>query len=363
MSAAFTHLVQRRDLLVRIAKVSLVAATCLWLIGMALYDRSVDRVGSGQDFLLTSRGMVLLAIGDIERLPIRRIWGGPWTLFGVQCVAGTFGTIGVIALIRARLNRGRVAWLGIVFLLAAVTVGSIATTQGASPVYPATIDRAGLARVIALVDARAPGAIARLRAGTSLDLPVSGGGSITLAPTRTTDGQVAIPADIRLLRDRADGEGLRFLLAQQAYADGDMATLRRLLPVALALPPTDRPARNDFARRLVAMGAAAGEPAVPPRDTAWVSRGLADWQRFISLTLILRHIMQACLVIGLLSAAIAYVLRRRVASIAGNASALLAASGPAPPAPLPTAGPISTAGPVPPAGNVRSFGRRRVTGD
>ena len=334
MTDGIAQLARRRDRVIGIAKAALIAATCLWLVAMALYDDSVDRPGVARDYLLPSRSGVLLALFDIEPLSVRRVWGGPWTLYGMQCLAGSLGVVGLIALFRARMNRGRFSWPGLLLVIAALIVSAQSAASGSGGIYPATIDRDALGRLLSLVERREPGLLSRLRSGERLVLPATGGAAIgvRLGP----DGHVvpALPPGRSLLRDRADAESLRFVLAEQALADGDRATLRRLLPIALAMPPTDQPARDDFARRLDAMGAVAGVAAAPPGDLPRLRAGAADWRTMTELTRVLRPLMQGLLLIGLVGTLIGFHLRRRVASIERRQAALIVRSVHLPPVPV-----------------------------
>jgi hypothetical protein len=116
-----------------------------------------------------------------------------------------------------------------------------------------------------------------------------------------------VPDGAPLLRDADDAESLRFALAQQAWLAGDQATLRRLLPISLTMPPTDLPARNDIAQRLTRMGEVAGVAPVPAAQADIVATRTRVWQRGLALThdaRLLLHILLwsglFCLVIGLI---------------------------------------------------------------
>lgn len=309
MSAAgIDKLAARRNLFIMLAKVLLIGTSLLWLCMMVFYDPSADGAAR-PSILLTSRTSFLLWSEHIQRIDERRIWGGPSTLFGLWSLIGSLATISIIAFLRAWLNRGALSRIGVGFGLVALVLGIACAGAETGAVYPATLTPANFERLTAAIEARQPGLIARLKAGEHPTLPASGGGTRRL--TVSSGNQVAVIEDLEQdgpeLRDRDDVEGLRFALAGQAYARGDLPTLRRLLPIALAMPPTDLPARNDFARRLVAMGAAAGMAPVPAADRAVVMARATYWNAvltWIGRARVLLQIMLwsglSCLVIGLI---------------------------------------------------------------
>jgi hypothetical protein len=321
MTTPLDRLASRRDIFLRIAKALLLGATFIWLAMMALYDQSIDSAAN-PSILLTSRTSFLLLVEQIPSLPEQRIWGGPATLFGMQCLVGTFGTIAVVAFIRARLNRGGFSWLGMAFLILAIGLAIPTVQAGAGLVRPMAVSQPSFARLIDAIDRREPGLIARLKAGERPDLPRDGGAARSFSVT--PEGRIRLPDGNRspALRDRADAEGLRFALAEQALARGDIATLKRLLPITLPIPPTDMPARNDFARRLVQMGDAARVPSVTPELRSVTDDRAARWNAFLGGVRLLRIPMHLLLWSGLALGLMGLILRWSHDRISRHAAAL-----------------------------------------
>jgi hypothetical protein len=307
MSApAVEKLAARRDLFLALAKILLIATTLLWLGMMAFYDRAADN-SAPPTILLTSRSAFLLWLERIDAIAERRIWGGPSTLFGLQSFVASLVVVSAIAFLRAWLNRGKLSWLGVALALTAIPLGVASVAAGSSLAYPVALTPANFDRLAAMIEARQPGLIARLKAGERPVFPKTGGAQrrFTMSPDHHL--VESVPAGTPPLRDRDDVEGLRFALAGQAYAAGDLPTLRRLLPIDLAMPPADQPARNDFARRLVDMGNAAGGAPVPAADRAVIAARNARWHDILTWILRVRVLLQimlwsglTCLVIGLI---------------------------------------------------------------
>jgi hypothetical protein len=145
----------------------------------------------------------------------------------------------------------------------------------------------------------------------------------------TASGHLAASAsdDAPPLRDRDDVESFRFALAQQAWLAGDTSTLRKLLPIALSTPQTDMPARNDFARRLTSMGAAAQKSPVPAAQLETIRARTDSWQRALSAIRYARLLLQlmlwsglACLVIGLILRWSCQRIQARIEEIASMAA-------------------------------------------
>jgi hypothetical protein len=321
MTSPLDRLASRRDVLLRLARALLLGATFIWLAMMALYDRSIDSAAN-PSILLTSRTSFLLLVEQIPLLPEQRIWGGPATLFGMQCLVGTFGTIAVVAFIRARLNRGGFSWLGMTFLVLAIGLAIPTVQAGAGFIRPMAVSQASFARLLDAIDRREPGLIARLKAGERPDLPRDGGAARSFSVT--AEGRIRLTDDGRspVLRDRADAEGLRFALAEQALARGDMVTLRRLLPMALPIMPADMPARNDFARRLVQMRDAAGVPTVTAELRSVTDDRAARWNAYLSVVRFARIPMHLLLWSGLALGLIGLILRWSHRRISRHAATL-----------------------------------------
>ena len=303
---ALEKLAARRDLFLSLARILLIATTLLWLGMMAFYDRAADD-SAPPTILLTSRSAFLLWLERIDAIAERRIWGGPSTLFGLQSFVASLVVVSAIAFLRAWLNRGKLSWLGIALALIAIPLGVASVGAGSSLAYPVALTPANFDRLAAMIEARQPGLIAKLKAGERPAFPKTGGAQrhFTMSPDHHL--VEAVPAGTPPLRDQDDVEGLRFALAGQAYAAGDLQTLRRLLPIGLAMPPADLPARNDFAHRLVDMGNAAGVVPVPADDQAVIATRNAQWHAVLTWILRARILLQimlwsglACLVIGLI---------------------------------------------------------------
>lgn len=301
----------RRDLFLLATKVLLGVCAASWLGGIVFYDISADRPNMAATLLLPTRTAYILLLAKGETVGVERIWGGPATLLGLECLAGTLGTAGLFLLVRRRLRGGSLSRPGLAFACAGMFAGSLMTKAGAAA-YPVTVTPASFDQLVAFIAQRQPTVLTALRAGERTPLGagrprvmhgtiVSGEGSTRALPD----------AGDQPLRDGFDTEALRFALAQQAADRGDLPALRRLLPIALAMPPTDRPARNDFARRLVRLGAIAGMPPVPPTQRDWVWTGDAAWRRALAWVHVARIILQVTLLTGSVSLTLSLLLRRR----------------------------------------------------
>ena len=306
MSPALDRLALRRDVFIRLAKILLICTTIVWLVLMALYDRAADG-WPANTILLPTRTTYMLWAERIPALDLRRIWGGPTTLFGAQCLIGTFATISFLAFVRTWLNRAKVSWLGVGFAIASSVLALPVVAAGSGAIYPVEVEPADFARLTTAIQKSQPGLIERLRAGEHLGLPRTSGAVGRLRMSETGHLVAVVPDGTPLLRDSDDAESLRFALAQQAWLAGDQAALRRLLPIALTMPPTDLPARNDIAQRLTRMGEVAGAAPVPGAQADVVAARTRTWQRRLAMThyaRLLLHLLLwsglSCLVIGLI---------------------------------------------------------------
>jgi hypothetical protein len=336
MEARLAVLRARRDAFIGAAKALLLICVIAWLCGICFYDTAADPALDRPKILLPTRLTHALLLADIAPLEIRRIWGGPATLFGLQGFATCLLGLGLFALAWARLSHRPFSRKGAALALASLPLWMLSFQESGRIAYPTLVRAEQFGWLTRLVETRQPGAVARLRAGGRLGLPDDEGGKLRLR-TRTDPGgtlSLTSASDEPPIRDRIDAEALRFALAQEAMFVGDRATLRRLLPIRLAMPPADQPARNDIAQRLAALGRAAGAPPVPPDQAAWVAAGEASWDRALALIRANRTLIQLTLVLGLVALLIGLVLGRHVRTI----ERLAAAAGPAP---------------------ARSFGRRR----
>ncbi|MDB5705340.1 MAG: hypothetical protein JWN66_2456 [Sphingomonas bacterium] len=324
---AIEKLAARRDLFLSLARILLIATTLLWLGMMAFYDRAADNTAA-PSILLTSRSAFLLWMERIDAISERRIWGGPSTLFGLQSLVVSLVVVSAVAFLRAWLNRGKLSWLGIALALAAIPLGVASVEAGSSLAYPVALTPANFARLAAMIETRQPGLIAKLKAGEHPLFPKTGGAQrhFTMSPDHHL--VEAVPAGTPPLRDHDDVEGLRFALAGQAYAAGDLTTLRRLLPIDLAMPAADLPARNDFARRLVDMGNAAGVAPVPAADRAVIAARNARWHDILTWILRVRVLLQVMLWSGLSCLVIGLILRWSYSRIGAQAARLEALQAP-----------------------------------
>ena len=315
MESRFETLKARRDRFLAIGKWVLLLCAVLWLASIAFYDTAADPGVDRPKILLPSRLTYTLLVANIEHLDLRRIWGGPATGFGLASFACSLLVLGLAALARARLNRRPLSRTGAALALSSVPLFILTWQATALNVYPLFVDQASFRELTRAIEARQPRMVATLRAGIMPDLPADIGGGRRLRVLRGEGTRVgALDGDLSI-RDRVDAETLRFALAQQAWIEGDRAALRRLLPIALAMPPTDRTARNDFAQRLAAMGRAAGVAPVPAVQAQWVAEGEAAWTLTLRFIRINRILIRITMLAGMLSLLIGLVLRRRVGQI------------------------------------------------
>lgn len=314
---ALERLALRRDRLILSAKILLPAI--VWLVAMAFYDRAADGYPV-KSILLTTRTSFLLWNAHIPATGERRIWGGPATLFGAQSLLGTFAAVSGIAFVRAWLNRARVSRIGIAFAAGSIVLGLRVAVAGSIDIYSLAVTPANFATLATAVDAHSPGLIDALKRGERPKLPAAGG---SIREVAIEPGLIARPADKGpLVRDRDDVEGLRYALAQQAWLAGDVATVKRLLPISLAIPPTDRPARNDFARRLVEMGAMAGVAPVPVDEQSVVANRATQWKEGLAMIRYMRMVLHLLLWSGLLCLVLGLLVRWSHERIASRAAAL-----------------------------------------
>lgn len=303
----------RRDRFMAAGKALLIAATLVWCGLMAFYDISVNRPGLS-DILLNSRTSYILVDAKLPPLDHRSIWGGPAALFGLQCFAGLIGTVAMIALFREWLNRGRISRLGVALAIVALSGGTAVTVSSRIDIYPLFVSADTFSDLIARIEAREPGLIGRLKAGERPALPRSGGEVMNIRVS-SVSGRWMKGSSRPVLVDQRDAEGLRFALAQQAYMANDLPTLRRLLPIDVAVPPTDEPARYDIARRLSLLSEAAGVPAIPAGNITPIAADTASWQARVAVVPWLRRIMQILLLAGFAAAIAALAMRRHYSSI------------------------------------------------
>jgi hypothetical protein len=313
----------RRDMFLATAKGLLMLCTLLWLASMCFYDTAADPGADRPKILLPTRLGYALIVGHIEHLDIRRIWGGPATLFGLTSFAASLTLIAAIAMVRAWMNRRALSRLGPALGIIAIPLWALSLQAGALVAFPTFVRPEAFQRLADLVDRQQPGTLARLHAGQRLALPANVGAMRSFRVSEA-EGRLLVNGrdDARPLRDQADAEAMRFALAQQAMFANDRATLRRLLPIHLAMPATDLPARNDIAQRLAAMGRAAGAAPVPPADAAWVEQGEARWLLGLRLIRINRFAIQTSLALGLAALFLGLLLRRRMARIEGHSLGL-----------------------------------------
>ncbi|HYJ51705.1 MAG TPA: hypothetical protein VEW04_00885 [Allosphingosinicella sp.] len=290
----------------------------LWLGSMCFYDTAADPGVDRAKILLPTRITYAMLLADIPSLPIQRIWGGPTTLFGLGSFATSLTVVGTFALALARLSGRPFSKAGAALTLASLPFWFLTFEASGAVVHPTFLHPEPFGRLADFIETRQPGLLAQLRAGSRPSLPRDLGGRIRLH-ARPGEGRLVTLAGgdgrERPIRDQADAEALRFALAQQAMFAGDRATLRRLLPIDLPMPVSDRTARHDIASRLAALGRSAGVAPVPPEQAAWVSAGEASWRTSIRLVRINRIAIRTLLVFGLVTLLIGQVLKRRVVTI------------------------------------------------
>ena len=324
------RLVSRRDSLLIAAKWLLLICAGFWLTSIAFYDAAADPGIEMKKILLPARLSFALLQAGVDPLPIRRIWGGPATLFGLRCFEASLFFTALVALGYIWFRRRRVSRVGAGLLLLSMPLfylGGMAARPLAFSVYIKADQLEPLARSI---ERTQPGAIATLREGGRLPLPEDAGGVRQL---RAIQAQGRIIVQSRdpspPLRDRKDAEAMRFALAQQAWLAGDRVQLRRMLPLRLTLAPTDLPSRNDIARRLAAIEHLAGTPAVAGEDRSWVAAGDAAWARAVRLIHLNRYGINILLWPGLVLLVVGLILGRRVKKIERHLAT--GAGGPPPP--------------------------------
>jgi hypothetical protein len=306
----------RRDRFLKIGKWVLLLCAVLWLASIAFYDTDADPGATGPRILLPSRLAYSLLLGGIEPLDIQRVWGGPATLFGLGSFATSLLVLGLAALARARLNDRPWSRTGAVLVLCSMPLWALTYAASGRAIYPVLVRPEAFQRLTALIEARQPGTVSTLRAGTRLALPANVGGGRRIRVLQSGEGiMVKGPDDALPIQDQLDAETLRFALAEQAYFAGDRPAVRRLLPIALAMPPADQPARNEFAQRLAAIGRFAGVPPVPDNQARWVEEGDATWAFAMRFILVNRVLIRITMLAGMLSLLIGLVLRRRVGQI------------------------------------------------
>jgi len=315
MESRLEMLKARRDRFLAIGKWLLLLCAILWLGSIAFYDTAADPGVDRPKILLPTRLAYSLLIANVEHLDVRRIWGGPATAFGLGSFACSLLVLGLAALARARLNHRPFSRTGAALTLCAVPLFILTWVETSLAVHPLFVDQPAFQHLTASIETRQPGMVATLRAGRMPELPADSGGGRRLRVVQGEGTTVSGPDNDRPIRDLVDAETLRFALAQQAWFAGDRETLRRLLPISLAMPPADRPARNDFAQRLAAMGRAAGMAPVPPTQAQWVADGDATWAAALRFIRINRVLIRITLLAGILSLLVGLVLRRRVGQI------------------------------------------------
>lgn len=304
-------LARRRDLFLLAAKALLAVSAASWLAAILFYDVSADGSGGAATLLLPTRMGYALMLAGGEAIPIQRIWGGPATLFGLQCLAGTLGTMGLVLLVRMRLLGGSLSRTGLALACAGLLAGSVAT-GAIRAAFPLTVSARSLKQLVSFVAQRQPALLDALRKGERAPLGMGGHSEVQFTVVSGEGSTRALLDDgDQPLRDGFDTEALRFALAQHAANEGDLPALRRLLPIALPMPPADQPARNDFARRLFLLGEIAGTPPVPQADGDWVRTGNVAWHRALAWVHIARLIMQVTLLTGLIGLVVGLVLRGR----------------------------------------------------
>jgi hypothetical protein len=317
----------RRDLLLSLARGLLIATTLVWLGMMAFYDQSADTMAN-PSILLSTETAYLLPLGGIGAIDQIRIWGGPSTLFGLQALIMSLAVVSVAAFLRAWLNRGRISRLGLVLAPLAIVLAIATAGTGSNLMRPAAVTPANFDRLTALIDARQPGLIARLKAGQRPAFPKrSGGRSLTVSADKRL--VAVIPPGAPLIRDQEDVEGLRLGLASRAYIAGDIPALRRLLPIDLETTPAEMPARNDFARRLIDMGNAAGVAPVPAAQRQVTAARAATWHAILGWVRTARILLQVMLWSGLSCLVIGLILRWSHGRITAKAARLAELQAPA----------------------------------
>jgi hypothetical protein len=320
---ALATIVRRRDKTIRLARTCLMTAFLLWFLTVAFYDISFDHPQRINTILISISIVDLLMLAKVNVGDVGTpMWGGPINVFGLQSFAFTAAFVAMIAFVRARLNHGTWSRIGLVLLPLSIAALGATVVEIATFPHPQSVEVRSFDRVRAAVERIEPRLIARLEAGERPMLPAGSSHKWQLFSPDGVRLQVMRKPGEPWLESRDQEAALRFALAQQALAQGDREKLQRLLPISFQAEGRDLAANTDFARRLAMMQTFAGMPSVPPSQAEWIEVGAARWQAFRILGLTMRKLMQACLLIGLISAAIAFAMRRRVRRLHSHLEAL-----------------------------------------